>query len=502
MNLTNKENLVGDWRLFLGSLRDYSGQENHATPTSTRWQNGHLKGMLFNSSGRLDVSDDSSLQVTSLTLMPYSKTGFRTPTATEYVFAKKDGGGTNIIMYWDATNVYLNDGGTTSQLALDVTGANSIAVTCVSGGKPKFYKDSVYQGEGNNVLTITVNDAPVKIGSDESNANQLQSSLSGLFYWNTNINDESVASNHELIMTTITPIYPKRNFVYSSRINPKASGLVAAYDMKNIGGNIVDKTGNGSNGVITGAVQKRGYGGLESLELNGTNGYMDVGDTSQTIKTIELLVNIKGNNKLVDFDGGTHTLEVSGGSVSAGGWSSPTYYVDNAATAVSANGWRHIVVTSATGFAVDNLDIGRVGATYGSEEYVFVSMYSDEKSSAWVASQYNKYAKLPFFLDDFLDYNESIANVTAGFLENSNWEIITGTWKISRRTDQPSGHQIECIGNGKLRYKGLLDADDMYTKEFELLSGTPTLTKNSTNVEIDALATEKVGKVHLSYGTY
>jgi hypothetical protein len=127
--------------------------------------------------------------------------------------------------------------------------------------------------------------------------------------------------------------------------------------------------------------------------------------------------------------------------------------------------------------------------------------YSKALTQAEVSALYNKYAKLPVFVDDCSDYNESIAAESGTYLSDSPYQIISGTWKISRRTDQPNGKQIECVTDGQLKYSGLVNADDMYTKEFELVSGTPTLTKNSTNIEIDAVAGEKVGKVHLTFGT-
>jgi len=230
--------------------------------------------------------------------------------------------------------------------------------------------------------------------------------------------------------------------------------------MENIHGKVIDKTGNGKNGTVTGMRQNIGYGGLKALEANGTNGYIDIGNTGQTIKTVELLVNIKGNNKLIDFDGGTHTLEVAAGNLSAGGWSSPTYYVNaNASASSIGTGWRHIVVTTATGFAASNLDIGRVAATYGSENFVFMNIYSDEKSAAWVSSQYQKYAKIPTFLDDLKDANESVAAEGGAIgtqLSNTNWKFgdASARYKISRdETFGVGAKVIECTTAGVL-YQG------------------------------------------------
>ncbi len=204
-----------------------------------------------------------------------------------------------------------------------------------------------------------------------------------------------------------------------------------------------------NDGTIISARQEKGPLN-KALYFDGIRSYVDVGNTSETIKTVELLVKVAGNNKLIDFDGGTNTLETSGGNVLATGWDSPTYYVDSTPTDAITNGWRHIVVTTETGISVSDLDIGRVGSTYGESTINYLRMYEDTKTQNEVNSLYKQYATLPYFVDDFADSNESVAAETE-FLSNTNWVVNSGSFSIARdETNKPREKVIECVTDGIL----------------------------------------------------
>ncbi len=239
MQLPLQSNLVGNWNIWKGSFRDETKYSNHSTPTSVYWNKAPNQGIVFKSSGRLDVSDSAELQLTSLSVSVYNSNGFKTPTGAEYVIVKKDGGGSNFLMYWDATKVYLTDGSTISELTFSVGGIKNVSITCNTGEKPKFYKNGAYEGEGNNTLTITVNDAPIKIGSDENNANQL-SRLEGLTLWDTVLTDSQVSSAYEYTLETTSPTYKKKGWFVPSQITGREDGLVLGYSFENIGQKLIN----------------------------------------------------------------------------------------------------------------------------------------------------------------------------------------------------------------------------------------------------------------------
>jgi len=70
--------------------------------------------------------------------------------------------------------------------------------------------------------------------------------------------------NEFLHSSYISP--PKRNFLLNKNINPNEDGLVSAYDMVPLNGEIIDKTGNGNNGTIVNAIWVKDW-----LEFNDTD---------------------------------------------------------------------------------------------------------------------------------------------------------------------------------------------------------------------------------------
>lgn len=126
-----------------------------------------------------------------------------------------------------------------------------------------------------------------------------------------------------------------------------------------------DISGNGLHGTLTGTsiaknTDKTGY------LLPGTDEFLDVGDTSQNLKTVALLCYpLTTTADIIDLDGGTHTIEVTSGTVTATGFASPTIYVEGEETDVLANGrYQLVVVTTDTAIDANDLDIGRVAASY------------------------------------------------------------------------------------------------------------------------------------------
>lgn len=121
-----------------------------------------------------------------------------------------------------------------------------------------------------------------------------------------------------------------------------------------------------------------------ALDFDGVNDYLDIGDTGADINTVIIWIKpTSTTEKIIDFDGGTHVLEIVAGTVTATGFTDPTIYVDGYSdnTEVQADVWVMIAVTTQTAFDANNMDIGRVSATYGEFEGANCIVYSDELSS-------------------------------------------------------------------------------------------------------------------------
>ena len=98
-------------------------------------------------------------------------------------------------------------------------------------------------------------------------------------------------------------------------------------------------------------------------EFDGVDDYIDFGAVggANEIKTAEFWLYLNSDTEdIMDFDGGTHTIEVSGGTLSATGFDTPTIYVDGVATtSIGTGAWHYVAVTTDTGFTASALKIGK-----------------------------------------------------------------------------------------------------------------------------------------------
>ena len=125
------------------------------------------------------------------------------------------------------------------------------------------------------------------------------------------------------------------------------------------------------------------------------NDQIVAGDLSIDFKTVHILVNPDTTTEsIIDFDGGTHVLEIVSGTVTATGFSSPTIYVDgHAGTDIVAGKWSAITVTTATAIDANNCDIGNDGATFYSGDMAGLMMYGVALTAAQVEAIYLDPAK-------------------------------------------------------------------------------------------------------------
>lgn len=107
------------------------------------------------------------------------------------------------------------------------------------------------------------------------------------------------------------------------------------------------------------------YSGF-GYSFDGVNDYIDVGDISQNCKTLMFLIKSDFlTHYVIDLDGGTHYTTVSGGVITADGFTDATIYIDGIENnTITTNAWYHVTITTETAIDVTNLDIGRVGANY------------------------------------------------------------------------------------------------------------------------------------------
>lgn len=159
---------VLDLRFFLRTLRDYSGNGNHASVAGSRpyWQSiGQVDALGFLATGRLTVADSPELQGTSGTVLLAGQ--WLKNAVDAIMFSKRDAGGTQFELGTSsiAGSLSLYDGSAVRTAAIDYPGARTLAITWNSGEAAKAYKDGSFVADFSGVSTITVNDAPLIVGN-------------------------------------------------------------------------------------------------------------------------------------------------------------------------------------------------------------------------------------------------------------------------------------------------------------------------------------------------
>jgi len=138
-----------------------------------------------------------------------------------------------------------------------------------------------------------------------------------------------------------------------------------------------------------------------------------------------------------------------------------------------SNQWVHLIVT---GHTMTENNLFTVGSRYNIPTNAFdgemadFRVYSGTLSATQVSALYKEYAKLPYFIDELQDANESVAANSGAFLENTDWRIYSGAFKISRDETLGVGQKvIECTTAGTL-YQ---ESNQAYgTWEFDLYKGS------------------------------
>jgi len=126
-----------------------------------------------------------------------------------------------------------------------------------------------------------------------------------------------------------------------------------------------DTSGNGNTGTITGATYKSGKIG-KALNFNGGTDTVTVSNSLST-KSVEFWVYpTTTTQNLIDLRTAATAanISVSGGAISATGFTSPTIYVNGiVSSTLSASVWQHVTITTGTAITANAIQFGRISTT-------------------------------------------------------------------------------------------------------------------------------------------
>lgn len=405
------------WDFRAGSFESLGNTSAVGSPTSARFTGD---GLSLDDGGYVTVSNTAALQaLTSFTLVYYGDIGSKAFAYNARIITK---GSSPRQFDWyvadDLQSAGIRQDGLLRIITADQTNAKYLAIGVTSGSTPTGYIDGQSIGAYSGAVTISGTTDDILIG------NYPGGSYTGKFQFRAIllILGELTATEHAELFAYLEnapfPTVPSYITEASIGVDPSETGLVGAWDMRPNGATVPDLSDGGHDGTIDGARHEKTN--LCETLYGGNN--LDVGDVEAKVKTIAFWQKLGavGAGTLVVLTA-TDTITVSGGSI-ATTLTSPTIYVNGTTDDTATAGvWMHVVVTSATGVAADDVllatGIGRNGP---------VKMYSDVKDANWVKRDYQlgRYAAFMtgFGARDNLDY------ITAGALEthplgNSGWNV-------------------------------------------------------------------------------
>jgi len=394
--------VAGFWDAHSGHFVDLTGNgRDGIVQAAARWEGF---GIHRNDTieGAVSVANHVSLQLTTMTVVgTFDRLNLQS--GHQYILYRQ---GDFYVSVHSGGAVYLSDWLAARFSAAVVTQENKcFGLSIVSGGTAIAYADGLSIGNLSGVSTLTPIVNPLLIGGASTTYG---STLRHALLINRILDAAEMAQLYdELVNLT----YPTKFYSYTKRtqaIESNEPGIIAGWHMRPAGGVIPDIVG-ASDGAIVGApINEQGILG-DRLLFDGVDDYINAGNVG-TIKSVAFWTKPTTNTEdFLDLDGGTHTVEVAAGVVTATGWAAPTIFVDGVATTALAAGLRQrIVVSTATAFAANAVTLATetifLEGTMGDVEF-----FSTEKDVGWALQDYLDGAKAVQFRTDWA-FQQSAAN--------------------------------------------------------------------------------------------
>jgi Concanavalin A-like lectin/glucanases superfamily len=196
-----------------------------------------------------------------------------------------------------------------------------------------------------------------------------------------------------IVMTLVTILLPMH--IYGSTIRPGVGlGLLVWYRFSDgLDSIATDSSGRQKDGTLTSmdtvndwVPGPRG----RALSFNGTSGYVDGGSISTTVNTVSFWIKTTNlTQDILDLNG-TAYVRLSGGTVTATGWTSPTVYVNGTSSSavITSGAWNHVTITTGTTINASAVNLGKRSTNFFSGSLDEVRMYSRAITAAEALTLY------------------------------------------------------------------------------------------------------------------
>jgi len=359
-------------------INDVSGNAHQGTlANSPAWTNGNIGGAVeFNGTNNYaTIATGELVAQDAITVEAWIYPGKVTDASNAFtIFVQNDSGAGN------ATHLFAIDN-TNGKLLYDNTGPAGGAINGNTALTPNTWNHVVFTRSGTSV-NFYLNGMNDGSGTGESRASSadVDNTLIGARYY-------SAAPQHKFIgkISQLTVFDYARTASQIAWDHGKGSpslwwklddcqGLVAQDSgVNNFDGTItigasLSNTSEGScSSGQSSQAWNNGTSGMinSSLHFDGTDDYITRGTGPSTYSMSLWVKPSSTTQSIVDLDGGTHTLTVSSGTISAGGFSSPTIYVDGyPTTTLSDTNWHQITVVTSTPFNTGTITLGKINTAY------------------------------------------------------------------------------------------------------------------------------------------
>ena len=477
-----RQYLAGEW-LFDNDFKDTSGNDNHGTPTDIEWK-PTLRGMkpktklktsyiTFNDpslSNQFSLSlwiklNDSDTDTRVVEYGQWGKGGFSiqyTKSAqTLKLYTASDSGwfGSNV----SSTNIELNQW------------VHFIYVFDTTLLKVDIYKN------GSHVNQYSLNGwyPPEVLLSIGKITNSAIVHADYLLLHNTKLSTAEALNLYNETKGEYGVMPAEHNYTHNPDDVIDPSDAVGAWGTaKEDTTELTDLSGNSHIAAIEGPMPAEGF--IQSRRFGAIRDYLDCGNIGN-VKTVSMLVKPATTTEYFNDLNGTANIDALSATIRANNFTSPTIYKDGVESSVLvANKWNHIIVSTASALAASAFNIGKISSNYLDGWITFLIADDDEWSTTEKTTNFNTFARLPFWAVNYTDYPDNVTEYTDN-LPYSSSIVNSGTFKVD-------DDKLQCVSAGTMTYSASYEFDGSEFVKVTIddveYAGTGTITQGNTTVSV------------------